>query len=72
MPKLWNVSAREVVKVSSRLGFVFARQKGSHIILKHNDGRLLVIPNHEKLKIGTLLQIIKALGISREEFEKLL
>lgn len=72
MPKLSNVSSSKVVKIALKLGFFVSRQKGSHIILKNNSGKLLVIPNHKKLKIGTLLQIIKVLDLSKEEFEKLL
>jgi len=72
MPKLSNVSASKVVKIAVKLGFFVSRQKGSHIILKNNSGKILVIPNHRKLKLGTLLQIIKVLNLSKEEFEKLL
>lgn len=71
MPKIQNISARKVLKIAGKLGFFVSRQKGSHIILKNNSGKLLVIPNHEKMKTGTLLQIIKALGITKEEFEKM-
>ncbi len=72
MPKLPVVSAIEVVKVASKLGYGFARQKGSHIVLKNRQERLLIIPNHKSLKKGTLLQIIRVLGITREKFMELL
>ncbi len=51
------------------------RQKGSHVFLRHFDGRTIVIPNHpgEKLDRGLLNKIIKKdLQINREEFERLL
>ena len=70
MPKLSNISAGKMIKIAVCFGFTVVRQKGSHIILKKQN-RILVIPNHKKLKIGTAFQIIKIIGISKEEFEKL-
>jgi predicted RNA binding protein YcfA (HicA-like mRNA interferase family) len=61
MPKLPVVSASEAIRVASRKGYFFSRQSGSHIVLKNSHGKIIVIPNHERLKPGTLLQIIKAL-----------
>ena len=72
MPKLPVVSATEVIRVASKLGYEFVRQKGSHLILKNKEEKILVVPNHKALKKGTLLQIIKALGTTKEEFAKLL
>ena len=72
MPKLPVVSAPEAIKVASKRGYFFSRQSGSHIILKDSFGKMLVIPNHERLKPGTLLQIIKVLGLTKEEFSALL
>jgi len=70
MPKLPVVSSAKVIKVASGLGFKFVRQKGSHIILKNHEEKTLVIPNKKTLKKGTLLQIIKAMEITKEEFAK--
>jgi predicted RNA binding protein YcfA (HicA-like mRNA interferase family) len=72
MPKLPTVSATKVIRVASKLGFELARQSGSHLILKNTDEKMLVIPNHKKLKKGTLLQIIKAMGTTKEEFIEML
>jgi len=41
-------------------------------MLKNQEGNLLVIPNHKKLKKGTTLQIIKTLGLTKKEFQKML
>jgi predicted RNA binding protein YcfA (HicA-like mRNA interferase family) len=51
-------------------GFCFARQKGSHVILQHLDGRSIVIPDHqgEELGRGVLRAIIRQAGLTREEF----
>lgn len=73
MPKVPLLTAREVAKILEKLGFVFKRQKGSHMFFEHSDGRTTVIPNHpsEKIDRGLLNKIIKHdLQISREEFLK--
>ena len=66
--------ARKVIKVLSVLGFRIVRRRGSHIVLKHPDGRITVVPVHagEKIGIGLLLKIIKDAKLSKEEFLKLL
>ena len=71
MPNLHNISAEDTIKVALKKGYFISRQKGSHIILKDNFGNVLTIPKHKKLKLGTLLQIIKAIGIEKEDFLKL-
>ena len=68
MAKLPVVSAREVIKALTRLGFSVVRQSGSHIHLWHDEKRALVtVPNHPELAKGTLIGIIKQAKISREE-----
>ena len=52
-----------------------SRQEGSHVFLRNNNRVTTVVPNHpgEKLDRGLLNKILKKdVGISREEFEKLL
>ncbi len=59
---------KETEKILLKIGFVFHRQKGSHKIYVKDD-YLVVVPMHNKdLKKGTLLSIIKATGLSVEEF----
>ncbi len=73
--KLPILSGREVIKVLSKQGFKAARQKGSHIILvKESDkGKLgVVVPNHSEIDRGTLLEIIRQAGLTKEEFIKLI
>jgi len=68
------VSARKVIKVLFRLGFKIVRRRGSHVVLKHEDGRVTVVPVHagEKIGRGLLLKIIKDAKLSKEQFLKLL
>lgn len=74
MAKLPQITAKEFIKILERIGFKIIRQSGSHIFLKHINGRTTVVPNHpgEKLDRGLLNKILKKdVAISREEFEKL-
>lgn len=66
--------AKKIMKLLSGLGFVIARKRGSHVVMKHSDGRITVIPVHAGEEIGTglMMKIIKDTGLSREEFLKLL
>jgi len=67
-------TSRKVIKALSNLGFIIARKHGSHVVMKHADGRITVIPVHprEDIGIGLLLKIIKDAKVDREEFIKLL
>ena len=54
--KLPVASAKDVVRVAERLGFVFRRQSGSHAIyVRQGDHARVVIPMHKgELKRKTL------------------
>ena len=66
--------ADKVIKVLVKIGFKPVRQRGSHVILKRDDGRVTVIPVHrgEEIGRGLLSKIIKDAGLTKEEFLKLL
>ncbi len=68
------MKAEKVIKVLVKLGFIVVRQKGSHVILKHPDGRVTVVPVHrgEELGRGILREILKDAGIDKNEFLELL
>ena len=73
--KLPRLSGREIIKILSKQGFIVARQKGSHIILvKDSDKgkKAVVVPNHKEVDKGTLLEIIRQAGLTRDEFLKLI
>lgn len=67
MSRLASVSARECVNALQRLGFMVKRQNGSHIILA-KEGRRVVVPNHNPIKIGTIRSIITQAGLTVDEF----
>ncbi|MEM3041654.1 MAG: type II toxin-antitoxin system HicA family toxin [Nitrososphaerota archaeon] len=68
------VPASKVIKVLAKLGFRVERRRGSHVVLKHPDGRVTVVPVHsgEKIGRGLLLKIIKDAKLTREDFLKFL
>jgi predicted RNA binding protein YcfA (HicA-like mRNA interferase family) len=73
MPKLPELRYRQYEKVLLILGFSKRTTKSSHIVFIHQDGRRTVVPNHPKsLPKGTAHSIIRQMGISAEEFLKLL
>jgi predicted RNA binding protein YcfA (HicA-like mRNA interferase family) len=71
---LRSIPAKKVIKVLNKIGFEVVRQRGSHVILKHPDGRVTVVPVHsgEDIGRGLLSKIIKDTRMTREEFLKLL
>lgn len=71
MPKLPRVSGAEAVRALQRLGFVVARQRGSHIVMRR-EASGCVVPDHRELKTGTLAGVLKQAGVSVEDFTKAL
>lgn len=74
MSRLPRLTGQEVVQALSRAGFEVLRQRGSHLFLKHADGRATVIPTHsgEVLGPGIMSKILRDTKLSREELRKLL
>ncbi len=55
------------------MGYETVRVRGSHHVLKHPNGNMIVLPVHRgALKVGILLDAIERAGVSPEEFERLL
>ena len=67
MPSLPVVSGAVTMRALERPGFVVARQRGSHIVLRRAS-QGCVVPNHRELKTGTLPGVLKQAGVSIEEF----
>ena len=71
--RLPSVTPKQLIRVFLRAGFVIDHQSGSHVVLRHPDGRRTLIAVHNReLKRGTLLGIIKQAGYSAEDFLELL
>jgi predicted RNA binding protein YcfA (HicA-like mRNA interferase family) len=65
--------AREVLAALQRAGFVVRRKsKGSHVVLRHPDGRQTYVAMHTKdVPTGTFRSILKHARLTEEEFKKL-
>lgn len=74
MSTLPRISGREVVAALLRIGYERDRQKGSHVILRQiaSPHRRVVVPDHREVAKGTLRKIIRQVGLTVEEFRKLL
>ncbi|MEX1049188.1 MAG: type II toxin-antitoxin system HicA family toxin [Akkermansiaceae bacterium] len=64
--------AKEVLRKLKRAGFEERRQSGSHLVLRHDNGRQTYLPMHTgDVPTGTFKAILKQAGISEEEFRDL-
>ena len=68
-----DLSGQELRKALERVGFVYQRQKGSHMILRREDPySRVIVPDHKTLRLGTLKQILNEAGITTEQLKELL
>lgn len=66
-----DLKPQEVIKALARAGFQKHRGKGSHIRLKHPDGRWTQVAVHPKpVPLGTLRKILRQAEITIEELLK--
>lgn len=71
--RLPQISGKELIKILHKFGFIFTRQKGSHVRLEKltpEEIIKLTIPMHNQLKKGTLNQILKDSKINEKELEE--
>jgi predicted RNA binding protein YcfA (HicA-like mRNA interferase family) len=68
--QLPSLTAEKLIRFFQKQGFYQDRQSGSHLTLKHSDGRVITIPVHTGKDIGKglLKRILKDAGITVEEF----
>ena len=73
MPGLPVLGGRKVVRAFEKSGWQIARQRGSHIIMvKEGKNVTLSIPDHKEVAKGTLRSLIRAAGMTVDEFMRLL
>ena len=74
MPKVTPIDPYKLIKLLSKLGFKPIRQRGSHVILVNAQGVRIVVPIHpgKKIKPGLIRVILTEVGLTREEYFKLL
>jgi predicted RNA binding protein YcfA (HicA-like mRNA interferase family) len=70
MGHLPQIKPQKLIKIIQKVGFIIIRQSGSHVILKHPDGRFTTIPNHTKtIGKGLLAKIMKDTKITVSEIK---
>ena len=63
----------KAIKAFSKAGWVPHRQVGSHVVLRKEGSKVtLSIPKDKELKPGLLRHLIKAAGLTVDEFKRLL
>ena len=68
--KLPLLSGKQVAAALARLGFVEAHRKGSHVKMKHEDGRVIVFPFHDEIDRYTLKGALRDADIEVADFLK--
>jgi predicted RNA binding protein YcfA (HicA-like mRNA interferase family) len=66
--KLPLLSGRQVLAALQRLGFREIHRKGSHVKMKHSDGRLIVFPFHDEVDRYTLKGALRDGGVDQNDF----
>ncbi|TFI54851.1 addiction module toxin, HicA family [Mastigocladus laminosus UU774] len=74
MPKLPAITGDKVIHALEKVSFQVVLQKGSHVRMQHEDGRVVTIPVHTGKTIGKglLLKILRDAELSKEELIALL
>ena len=65
-----GVSHQRAVRALERAGFRVLRQ-GKHIVMSDGN-RILTIPRHDPVNANTMAVIVKAAGLSPDQFRNLL
>ncbi len=69
MPPLPVIIGLDVVRKLERLGWMFVRQTGSHMILIKPEALVSIsVPNHKEIVKGTLRSIIRSANLTIQEF----
>jgi len=74
MTRLPRLKGKELVRALERAGFTVIRSRGSHVFLRHPDGRTTTVPIHsgETLGPGLLRAILRDVELSVDELADLL
>jgi predicted RNA binding protein YcfA (HicA-like mRNA interferase family) len=74
MGALPMLTARQVLRALEKAGFQVQRQTGSHVRLKHADGRVVTVPVHASQDVGRglLRKILRDADITPAELLTLL
>ena len=72
MPRLPVISGEQCISALERIGYRVARIKGSHARMRCPGRNPVTVSRHHELDRGTLKAILRTVGLSVEEFIKLL
>lgn len=61
-----------MIAALERAGFVQVSQRGSHVKLRSDGGRVVIVPTHRELARGTLGSILRQAGLDRSQLDALL
>ncbi len=69
MPPVPSVPGARVVRALEKLGFTVVRTRGSHVIMRHPDGRGAAVPVHSGKDVpkGTLRTIMADTGLIADQ-----
>jgi predicted RNA binding protein YcfA (HicA-like mRNA interferase family) len=69
MTRLPRFKGKELVRLLEKLGFEVVRTRGSHLFLRHADGRVTTVPVHagETLGPGLLRSILRDVELSVDD-----
>jgi len=70
--RLRRLSGRQVCRILGNNGFVEVRRRGSHVVMQlrlEGSTRTVPVPDHDELRTGTLLSIIRQSQLPRRLFE---
>ncbi len=72
MTSLPSFTGKELIAKLEKFGFTVLRVKGSHHLLRHEDGRTTVVPVHagETIGPGLLSKILRDCELLREDLAK--
>ena len=74
MDKIKPLPAKKVIKALEKIGFREIRQKGSHLFMRHPDGRTTLITIHpsEDIGKGLIRKVISDAKVTRDEWLELI
>jgi len=72
MTRLPRLKGRELIRILQTLGFEVVRSRGSHFLLRHEDGRTTTVPVHsgETLGPGLLRSILRDVELTVDDLVK--
>lgn len=68
MPRIPQMSGREIVRIFEEFGWTVARSHNHIILVKPGEIATLSVPDHREVAKGTLRSLIRSAGLTLVEF----